>query len=85
MAIKTVGDLLNLPQAFEARIQQKELESRHRAGEAVAKLFGETYNPYGLYGDYGYSMGYYTPDSRPRLTQHLSEIINPDELINKDD
>lgn len=41
MAIRTVGDLLNLPQAFEARMQQKEFESQQRASEAVAKLFGK--------------------------------------------
>lgn len=102
MAIRTVGDLLNLPQALEARMQQKEIESQHRAGEFVARLFGETYNPYGVYGGYGLGMDSYTPNysnsyencnynevstsnRRPKLTQHLHEMIDPSDLIYKDD
>ena len=81
MAIRTIGDLLNLPQALEVRMQQKEFESQQRAGEAVAKLFGETYNPYGMHGSYGFGMGSYTPNSSPQLTQHLHEIIDPSELV----
>lgn len=84
MAIRTVGDLLNLPQAFEARMQQKEFESQQRASEAVAKLFGETYNPYSMYGGYEFGTGSYTPNSRPQLTQHLQEIIDPSEFVYKD-
>ncbi len=88
MAIRTVGDLLNLPNALTARMQQKEFESQQRAGEFVAKLFGEEYNPYAsMYGygqGYGYGLGGYSNNqqSSPRLTQSLSEIIDPSELIN---
>lgn len=74
MALKTVGDLLNLP---EALVNELEVKSKRRAAQTAAEWLGDPYSAYPprpVYPYYHNTNGSLDVHGIRKFTSHIDEV-----------